>query len=414
MFRCLLVIEYELISNERGGGRALANSHLQLLANSGFELHAVILVNCEKSPKNEAAYEFQSMRELQSQFDSSELMEVCLDPKEDIFTKRLWSIASDPAFYRMGSRIGLKNCKMLQAYIERVKPDLIWAEDLFPATLARRASSKIPVVYSHHDWKWRIKSYRSRKQQILNWRKRFDLWMGKRHEQTLVRQVDGCISASVSESQEIRQLGCIHVEFFPTLYEPINMQDQAPPGKSPRIVHLGGMQTTANLIGLERFLQITWPELCRLLPTPPEFWVIGSLKGAPPDLIRALAQAGAVCTGFVENLNAILRPFDLHIIPWEYNTGTRTRIPLALNYHQVLVSTRAAAACMDGLRDGRNCVLAEDLHQMAKKMVDLIQDEPARQSISQTGRVTFTEQFTLQAQQNRFNQFIAHFYNKKK
>lgn len=370
-----------------------------LLAKASVELHGLALV--EINP-NETA---QVWPTLQKHCKTVQALTLSPNPREDTKLQRSWAALTAPDLYRLGSRIGPVNCRALQQIMTRLQPNLVWAEDILTASLARRAAGNIPVVYSHYDWKWRIKRYRSGAN-AHHWRKRFDLWMSKRHEQALVRQVAGCVSASVTEADEIRRGGGRNVAYFPTLYTPIDPARQTAPGSPPRIVHLGGMQTTANMIGLQRFLQITWPELNRLLPAPPELWVIGNLESASPELLHSLQSAHAICTGFVENLLTVLRPCDLHIIPWEYNTGTRTRIPLALNYQQVLVSTRAAAACIDGLIDGENCVLVDDLHQLASSLAMLINDETTRSRIARAGRETFLNQFTQLAQQDRFNKYI--------
>ena len=175
---------------------------------------------------------------------------------------------------------------------------------------------------------------------------------------------------------------------------------------TPRIVHLGGMQATANRIGLERFLRVAWPKLKVQIKPKPELWVIGSLDGAPKTLQELLIQPGIVCTGYVDDLSSVLRPFDMHIIPWELNTGTRTRIPLILNYAQVLISTRAGAACIDELKHEVNCILVNDLKHMASEIKSLCNDDKKREAIGREGRNTFFNYFTLESQQPRFNHFI--------
>jgi len=406
----LYLIEEKLWSNFQGGGRALAESHLQLLADYGFEIHVVCLLNCNSPPNLSIAHQF--CQHISHKTSSIEYIRLCPNPNEDGFFRRFCSIILDPAFYRMGSLIGSKNCALIQKHIFRIKPTIIWTEDLLAATLAQRASGMNKIVYSHHDWKWQIKMHRSKELGILNWRKRFDLWISKRHEQSLVSQVAGCVSGSISEAEGIRRVGGKNVDVFPTLYRPTNINKQTPSGESVRIVHLGGMQTTANVVGMQRFLQITWPELRRLFSVPPEFWVIGNLNGAPPDLIKSLDQIEAKCTGYVEDLSEVLRPFDIHVIPWEYDTGTRTRIPLVLNFHQVLVSTQAAAACINGLIDGENCILVANLFEMANRLAELIHDEAMRRRIAQLGKRTFLSKFTLHAQRDRFGQFMESFINR--
>ena len=103
-----------------------------------------------------------------------------------------------------------------------------------------------------------------------------------------------------------------------------------------------------------------WPVL---KDTGVELEVVGDLTGASLELQQHLRSVK--CVGFVKDLRSVLRPFDIHIIPWEHNTGQRTRLPLALAMSQVVVSTKAAVACYPEAVDGINCRLLDTLDEMA-------------------------------------------------
>jgi glycosyltransferase involved in cell wall biosynthesis len=270
--------------------------------------------------------------------------------------------------------------------------------------LAVQSPIQHPIVYSHNDWKWRIKQHRTT-EKTQKWYDHIKYRFRRRQEEKLVQEVAGCVAASASEAEEIRPLNP-NVFFLPTTYSPIPNTMSTPRDGDIRVVHLGGMQTTANRLGLERFLDLSWPLICQSLPNPPALWIVGSLDGASNSLRLKLEQAKATCTGFIEDLTSVLRPNDIHIIPWEYNTGTRTRIPLLLNHRQVLLSTRAAAACLPELINDENSVLVEDLAQMAAEIVELMNDPARRQRLAWAGRQTFERHYTREAIQPRFNQFL--------
>jgi glycosyltransferase involved in cell wall biosynthesis len=223
----------------------------------------------------------------------------------------------------------------------------------------------------------------------------------------LVSQVSGVVSASTSEADQIRELGVRYVGYFPTLYETVKLPDVDPPLPAPRVVHLGSMQATANRIGLERFFEIVWPIISQKMANPLELWVVGSLNGASKQLIKNLEQNKVICTGYVPDLTTVLRPYDIHIIPWEYDTGTRTRIPLVLNYAQTLVSTRAGAACISELQHGKNCLLVNNLNHMTDAIIKIGKNPSERRRLAINGRNTFLRNYTRIAMQNKFNEFLA-------
>ena len=143
--------------------------------------------------------------------------------------------------------------------------------------------------------------------------------MLRKIEESLVRKVTACISASITEAKEIENLGCKIVRYFPPTFEPITFSKTIDEPLIPKIVHLGGMRTTATRQGLERFLDIVWPK-CRLIVKSPLLYVIGDLTGASNSILAKLKKFNAYCTGFVEDLSHILKPYDIFIIPWEYNS----------------------------------------------------------------------------------------------
>jgi glycosyltransferase involved in cell wall biosynthesis len=408
MSTCLFLAEYqEIFSPTDRGGMALAYGHLQLLSSSNISIVLGIMVG--PNDPNDDDLDISDLINKLARKDV--LLNTIYFLPSQLNQKVRWSVSNylsliyDPAAFRYSDLIHSARIKALHDLIIKVASDFIWAEDLISATLAQRTSTKIPIIYSHHDWKWRIKQHRLGTKS-MGLKKRFLFWVGKRHEESLVRQVAGCVSASVTETDEIRKIGAQCAAYFPAIYSPIDLPEIVNLLSHPRLVHLGGMQTTANQLGLQRFLEVSWPTILKNIVPTPELWVIGSLTGASPKLLSLLQQENITCTGFVADLHSVLRPFDIHIIPWEYNTGTRTRIPLVLNHSQVLLSTRAAASCLPELQSGQNCVLVDDLQEMADVIPVLYDDLGKRTRIAQSGREAFMNFFTRQAQQARFNEFV--------
>jgi hypothetical protein len=287
-----------------------------------------------------------------------------------------------------------------------VQPDLIWAEHWRPAAVASYAGIDVPVIYSHHDWRWRLAEVKAERRASDGgaWRDRYRVHRVRRAEEALVQRVAACVSGSAREVEQMRSLGANRVGYFPTTRYPTVRTNGRP--TPPRIVHLGSMQATASREGLRRFLDVVWPRLQGKTDAPPSFWQIGSMAAAAPELQRQIEAQGGRCTGYVQDLTTVLRPYDLHVIPWEHDTGTRTRAPIAFDRGQVVVATRAAMACMPEARDGENCVLVDDLDEMASVLHALYHDDARRQRLGDAARQTFLDVFTREAMQPRFDRFL--------
>lgn len=391
--KILFVVENIFIQKDSAGALALLTSHLNLLLASGHDIYNLILAHPQMGSN-----------------PSSEDLLRCV-PKWDVL-----QIVRVDRPHGAGARILLSDSEMLvhpilnqenihafQQHIQVIQPNIIWCEHLNSAILACRAETNIPIVYSHHDWIWlmqkrKTQSFQTLKFYLLNKIK-------KSTEEKLVRNVAACVTGSISDKNKMKEVGAKKIRYFPTTYRSVKNLHAVP--ANVRIVHLGSMNTTANRIGLERFMDVVWNRLLDILGITPELWVIGDLKSASPQLKSALDKAGAVCTGFVDDLSHVLRPFDIHIIPWEFDTGTRTRIPLALNYSQVLVSTQSAAACFEGyLEHNKNCLLVNNLSSMPEIISMAYFDVDIRRKIGSTAKYTFEQQFTIESQQTELLLFL--------
>lgn len=397
-----LVPDIPLTPNGYGGASALAFSHLELLYHSNHSLALALLPGWDEDQF--ARYQRDQpaqWQEVLSWVTTCEHLEVVPQsdrvgrwrPLLDAYRGRAYRAAADTD----ARTVSLKKLVM------RVQPDLIWAEHWQPALVAMATGLEVPVVYSHHDWKWRIKMLRRGKRE-RGGRHRYRTFMQRRMEEDLVRNVAGCVSGSASEVRELKALGARNVGYFPTTVRPVE-QAACAALDPPRVVHLGTLSATASREGLRRFMDVVWPAVQAQMNVPPELWIVGSTEGAPRDLEEKLAAAGAIRTGFVEDLASVLRCYDLHVMPWEHDTGTRTRLPVAFNHRQVVVATRAAVACLPEVRDGENCVLVEELTDMAGRIVSLCNNE-TRKRLGDAARETLLEAFTREAMQARFEAYV--------
>lgn len=415
--RCVFFIEdYPITPDSAGGAPALSYSHLELLAHAGAEIHLVTLTN----PRRQLGFREYVVRQpevwarVEGWCASHRVIRIEHEETRSEPLRNFARSLRDPVRYVCPEAQEAVVEDFKQAVAE-LRPDFIWAEHRVPAMLAERAATGVPVVYSHHDWEWALRQLRHEaKKETLsprqNMRARFGVWQTKRAEHATVRGVAACVSGSVTEAAEFEEIGARRAAYFPTTYEPAVLKDNdevmsAAAGRV-RVVHLGGMQGSRNQLSVSRFLEHSWFPSCDRHAASPELWMVGSMKSAPEEFMNELRRARAVCTGFVRDLGEALRPGDIHVVPWELATGTRTRIPVALNHAQALVSTRAAAACLPELRHDENCLLVEDLGEMGRAIGALLDDPARRERIARAGRETFLSHFTRESLQPRFQQFI--------
>jgi glycosyltransferase involved in cell wall biosynthesis len=103
-----------------------------------------------------------------------------------------------------------------------------------------------------------------------------------------------------------------------------------------------------------------------------------------------------------------MNPFDIVIIPYEHDTGMRTKLPLFFNYAQVVVATEASVAGSPEIKPGENCIILPGLEGFPEALIKLSQDAGLREKIGQHARETFESEFVLENQLPIYKQLISH------
>lgn len=394
----LFLVNNTKISPNANGGASVYFSHLELLAKLGYNIH-ILLVDFQDGKKagissNVDAEYIQEIKEFYNEINYFQVSQI--SPKGIL--RRIKTAIFKPEKFEYFF-VNAENEKILKQYIADKNINLVWAEWRWTAILAHYSKLNIPTIYAHHDWEFKLRKLKSK----LTFLQKFHLKQKKRVELDLVKNVQACVSASFTEVEEIKLYGNVNALYIPLTYREVTITPNN--SEVPSIIHLGGMGTTANRIGLERFLEVCWKDLKKKLPTV-TLKVIGNLKGASHTLKQYLEDPQIHCFGFVENLTPQLKAYDIHIIPWEYNTGTRTRIPLVCNYAQVLVCTKAAASCYPELKQGENCMLSDNLSQMTTQIADLYNNKEKRIFIGNNARKTFLQNFTIKQQISKLRLFL--------
>lgn len=291
----------------------------------------------------------------------------------------------------------------LTRLIADLAPDLIWVEGTGFAAAIDQLQPGIPWVFSQTDIQYRVRQIRRGSQRQLR-----DVWFTtvcRRAETYIFQRVPLILTGSTTDGERLTRLGARRVAVIPMAYDagPFTAPEQPPP--NPRIVHLGSLETTANRVGLESYLTRAHPAVQQM--TGLALWLIGDASRVKAPLDTLLTDAEAVLRGHVADLDTVLRPYDISILPYEHDTGYRTKLPLLFSYGQVIVATHAAVAGtqIDGLGDV--CCLVERIEDFPPVIARLAADPAERARLGQAARRFFEEQFTHAAVLAQYRQLLA-------
>jgi glycosyltransferase involved in cell wall biosynthesis len=385
--RSIFIVSRRTISpNGPGGASAIHYEQLNALHELGHEIHLWHYAYPSQREEFERFIEAdpQTWKDVQSRCASISFTTL---PDRPTFMNRVTNkianlVSHDDVMNPLLREVAFPVLKRL---IRKTKPDFIWSQH-FGATQIATLQDKLPVVYSHHDWLHRIKRAHVNGIGSENGGRRL-----RKAEERVATKVDVVVSGSAVECDQLRNLGCKRVAYIPVSFEPVSLPVGIKAFPRARLVHLGGMGTTANRLGLQRFFDVAWPKVKDCV----ELFVVGETRQTSSILDGYLKQA--TCTGHVKDLSTVLRPFDLHIIPWEHNTGQRTRMVMAFNHAQVVVAVKAAVEGFREAIDNENCRLVDRLDQMPDALQQLINNPSERERLGINARKTFENRFTRES-----------------
>ena len=295
----------------------------------------------------------------------------------------------------------------LRKTIQEIEPDLIWVEGTELAAAVSLLSPTVPWILSHHDLMYRIREIRYGARKT---KERFLLTVCRRAEQKVIKSANWVLTGSTSDGERLRDLGASDVRVIPVAYEDEKALQTTRGGwRDVRIVHLGSLETTANRVGLEAYLKRAHSRvasLCAHAGIHPQLWIIGDSSKVKAPLAGLLKKDDTVLCNFVPDLSTVLRPFDISILPYEHDTGYRTKLPLLFKHRQTIVATRAAVmgSMSPGLEEA--CVIVDKLEDFSSVIARLAADRDERERIGRAGRDFFEKHYTLEAAQGQYEQLL--------
>ena len=395
-----LTTDLLFLNTVKAGGSAVQESHLSILMKLGYQIK-VVLINCEKfsnsAPK--LLKDTQTFSYNGVDFSVDEVQLYRTDNSELSFLERISKMIFNPTdyYYNFVNKV---NQSFLDAYFNKIEFSFIWAQWFYAGLLAASHKEKQKVFYVHHDWQYKLVDFKKEKglkTKILKFSK-------KRIEEKLTRDVTAvvCVSSTDADYLNAKRINSLYLT---TTYDKTNIELLKPKEK-PSLVHLGSLNATANRVGLKNFILNSWEDVKKEIPGIC-LEIVGELSVEDQELTALLQNdKNIILHKFVENLNTVLRPLDIHIIPWDKNTGTRTRLALTLQYKQCLVARKEGVANAKEIVQNVNALLSDSWPSYTKDIVNLYNNRTLRDTIAANSFKTYTENFTHESQLKNVASFI--------
>lgn len=401
--KCLFIFpDGPLSQNYFDGGAARCTQAFQALVHLGYDVHVLRLLD---SKKRDVVARFEmnlSEVDAKNYDEAKSWLDIPFEYRDRFRTYRDGIIKGvfSPIEFAFPHAMPLRD--NIKTAIAEIMPDFILAEMMPAGAALASIKPSVPWIYGHHDWEYRVRQIRNSglsKRMTLG--RRFTNWVLRSAEEKVVKASSAVIAASVTEEAEIKQLGVKRCISIPATYSSVPVPPQAAPG-AMRIIHLANLQRSVNTKALQSYITQVVP----FLDPNWEFIIVGSISNAPQELLNHAREVGAKIEGFVPDLSTVLRPFDVAVVPYEHNTGERTRVAQLFNYAQVVVTTERAVKGSSYLRSGHNCLAVPSLADFPAALNYLAEQPELRKQIGLAAKATFEKELTLQAQLPKFQHII--------
>ncbi|MGB8329376.1 MAG: glycosyltransferase [Polyangiales bacterium] len=281
--------------------------------------------------------------------------------------------------------------------IEQLDPELIWAEEAFAVGLC---PTGVPVIHSHHDFHFKLRSVRDRS--VDSKRLRRPAAMSAKRlrelEVDLCRRSAHTICASRSEAAFLRDLG-ISASYLPVTGPAIAAPDYQ--RLSEGRLFLFGNPNTAMKAARRDLRTRIWPEIERR-GLDLRWHQLGKLPSPGSDASWAWLADRFVVHGFVENLGDVFRPGDASIMPYPFDTGGRVKFAVSAGYGVVNIAYQKTFECSEEFTHGLDCLAARDPVHFAELLSEFSSEPALRLRLAQGSRAVYERHFTMQASYPRY------------
>jgi GT2 family glycosyltransferase/glycosyltransferase involved in cell wall biosynthesis len=161
------------------------------------------------------------------------------------------------------------------------------------------------------------------------------------------------------------------------------------------LLFLGSYDHAPNIDSVRHLAQDVMPLVRRELDA--RLWLVGS---NPPPAVTALHGGDIVVTGYVPDVEELLRQARVFVAPLRYGAGMKGKNGHAMSHGLPIVTSSVGAEGM-GLVDGRHALIRDDPDGFATAVVELYTQQPLWERISTNALDLVRRSWTPEAMQHR-------------
>ncbi|MGB5811551.1 MAG: glycosyltransferase, partial [Polyangiales bacterium] len=281
----------------------------------------------------------------------------------------------------------------VQRSLGEIEPELVWAEE---ATAVLLALGSAPIVHSHLDFLYKLKSVRRRSFAATERFRRPDALSLRKLEALeldLCRKSAHTMCASRSEADLLSQAG-VAASYVPVAGPTTPMPDFS--RLSEGRLFLFGNPNTAMRAARHDLKTRVWPEV-EQCGVRFDWHQLGKVPREGGDPSWAWLNDRFTIHGFVDELGQLFLPGDASIMPYPFDTGGRAKFAVSAGYGVINVAYEKTFECSDEFTHGVDCLAARSPSHFVELLCDLVSDDAMRRRLAEGSRRVYERRFTMDA-----------------
>jgi len=178
----------------------------------------------------------------------------------------------------------------------------------------------------------------------------------RRVEETILNSVDGYMTISDPDFSYFKTLAPAVAGIvipFGINMDDYELEDDYIPSDNPTLFHIGSMNWSPNIEGIEWFLEEVWPAIHEKHPS-----LTFTLAGRSiPDSISQRKDPNLIIAGEVPSANEFMLDHDLMVVPLLSGSGIRVKIVEAMALGKVVITTSVGAEGL-AVENGKHLFIA--------------------------------------------------------
>jgi glycosyltransferase involved in cell wall biosynthesis len=213
---------------------------------------------------------------------------------------------------------------------------------------------------------------------------------------------DAVLAVTEEDKAALRTCGVTAPIFFVPMIESINPRTVRNRDRDLLFVGTFGINP-ANVDGVLWFADAVWPHVRQAVPDA-QLTLVGS--NPPPDIENLARIPGIQVAGFVADLTPYLTRAAVSIAPLRFGGGMKGKVTEAMAHGIPVVTTSFGVQGLD-VTNGEHLVVADDAHDFARGVIELLRDVDHAESIGLAGQRFIAGICSPEVVENRVQEFLT-------